>query len=290
MIPPSREQLRATFNEDAELYDRVRPGYPAELFSDLAKLAGIGPGSRVLEIGCGTGQLTLSLAERGCAIVALDLGPSMAAVARRKLARHSSARVIVAAFEDWPLPPRPFDVVISATAFHWLDPAVRVGKAAKSLRPGGWLATIATHHIAGGDERFFVEVQECYGRWDPSTPSGGVRLPAAADIPLDSEEVDRSGLFGPAIFRRYEWEQTYSTAAYRDLLLSYSGHRALPADARQGLLDCIARLIDLRYGGKITKRYLTELRLSSRLPVDQACLGQATPDEFAELDRLEAEP
>jgi len=59
MREQDREQLRATFNEDAARYDRVRPGYPAQLFSDLAMFAGIGPGVRVLEIGCGTGQFTL---------------------------------------------------------------------------------------------------------------------------------------------------------------------------------------------------------------------------------------
>jgi ubiquinone/menaquinone biosynthesis C-methylase UbiE len=265
MDEPSRNRLRATFNEAAELYDRARPGYPADLVSDLARLAGIGPRSRVLEIGCGTGQLTLPLAERAGEVVAIDIGADMAARARRKLARFPSARVIVAAFEDWPLPDQPFDSVVSATAFHWLDPAVRVHKAAQALRPGGALATIATHHVAGGDGGFFVEVQQCYEKWDPSTPAG-LRLPAAADIPQDGEELDRSGRFRPATFRRYEGEQTYATASYRDLLLTYSGHRALPPQAREGLLDCIAHLIDSRYGGNITKRYLTELRLAYRLP------------------------
>src|SRR6266542_5110121 len=49
-------RLRETFNEAAELYDRARPGYPPALFDELAVLAGVGPGCRVLEIGCGTGR------------------------------------------------------------------------------------------------------------------------------------------------------------------------------------------------------------------------------------------
>src|SRR6267143_6546045 len=51
--------LRATFDEAAELYDRARPGYPPELFDDLANLGGLHPGARVLEIGSGTGKATL---------------------------------------------------------------------------------------------------------------------------------------------------------------------------------------------------------------------------------------
>ena len=164
MPEPDRARLRETFDEAAELYDRARPGYPAALFDDLAALACIGPGCRVLELGCGTGQATVPLAERGCAIVCVELGAGMAAVARRKLARFPSVEVVVAPFEDWPLPPEPFDTVVSATAFHWLDPAVRVAKAADALRPGGALATIATHHVAGGTADFFAEVQACYER------------------------------------------------------------------------------------------------------------------------------
>jgi 16S rRNA A1518/A1519 N6-dimethyltransferase RsmA/KsgA/DIM1 with predicted DNA glycosylase/AP lyase activity len=88
-----REEGRATFNQDAELYDRSRPGYPDELIADLVRLAGIAPGSRVLEIGCGTGQLTLPLAKRDCQIVALDIGPDLAAVARRKMAATSRSGI-----------------------------------------------------------------------------------------------------------------------------------------------------------------------------------------------------
>jgi SAM-dependent methyltransferase len=257
-----RVRRRSTFDEAAELYHRARPTYPAALFDDLAELAGIGPGSRVLEIGPGTGQATVPLAERGCRVVAVELGPQLAAVARRNLARFPAVEVVTAAFEDWPLPRERFDLVLSATAFHWIDPAVRVGKAADALRPGGWLATIATHHVAGGDEDFFVQAQACYERWDPETPPGGARLPPATDVHGSGEELDRSRRFGPVEFRRYEWELSYTTSAYLDLLLTYSGHRALDAPARTGLLDCIAHLIDTAHGGRITKRYLTELRIA----------------------------
>lgn len=257
-----RERLRSTFDQVADLYDRVRPGYPAALFDDLAELAGVGPGARVLEIGPGTGQATVPLAERGCRVVAVELGAGLAAVARRNLARFPAVEVVTAAFEDWPLPAEPFDLVLAATAFHWIDPVVRVVKAADALRPGGALATVTTHHIAGGDESFFAEAQACYERWDPDTPPGGAPLKAAADIPTSSDELDRSHRFGPASFRRHEWEQAYTATGYIEVLLTYSGHRALDPRAQAGLLDCIAHLIDTAHGGRITKRYLTELRVA----------------------------
>jgi SAM-dependent methyltransferase len=260
---PDRVELRRTFNRAAELYDRARPTYPTALFDDLARLAGVGPGCRLLEIGCGTGQATVPLAERGCEITAVELGAEMAAVARRNLASFPAARVVVAAFEDFPLPAEPFDVVLAATAFHWLDPATRVARAAAALRPGGALALVGTHHVAGGDEPFFAEAQECYEEWMPGTPPG-LRLEPADTIPRDGAEIERSGLFGPVSFHRYEWDLSYTTRQYLDVLLTYSGHIALAARRRRGLLDCIADLIDSRYGGRITKRYLTELQLAHR--------------------------
>jgi SAM-dependent methyltransferase len=256
-------RLRTTFNEDAERYDRARPRYPVKMFDDLTA-AGVGPGARVLEIGCGTGQATVALAERGYRIVAVELGPEMATVARRNLARFDSVEVVTAAFEDWPLPDEPFDVVFSATAFHWVDPAVRVSKSADALRPSGLLATVQTEHIALGSEGFFVAVQDCYERFDPATPPG-LRQQSASDIPEDERELASSGRFGSARFHRYEWELSYSTAEYLDLLLTYSGHRALPTAQRSGLLDCIAQLIDENNGGRVVKRYLTQLRVAQRL-------------------------
>src|SRR5262245_39407092 len=125
-----RERLRTTFGEDAERYDRRRPGYPAEMYDDLAGIASLGPGSRVREIGCGTGQATLPLARREYAIVAVELSADLATVARRNLAAFPEARVVVSAFEQWPLPAEGFDAVLSATAFHWLDPEIRMAKSA----------------------------------------------------------------------------------------------------------------------------------------------------------------
>ncbi len=83
--------------------------------------------------------------------------------------------------------------------------------------------------------------------------------------PEDSEELDASGRFGPAVFRRYEGELTYSTQEYLDLLRTYSGHRALDPVVLDGLLEAIGDLIDRRCGGSVAKRYLTQLRVARRL-------------------------
>src|SRR5262249_50211102 len=92
---------RATFDQEPERYDGARPGYPDAVFDDLASLAALGPGSRVLELGPGTGQATVALARRGYAVVAVELGAGLAVVAARRLAGFDAVEVVNAAFEDW---------------------------------------------------------------------------------------------------------------------------------------------------------------------------------------------
>jgi len=252
--------LRETFEQVPELYDRMRPGYPGELFDDLAALTGAEAGSRVLELGCGTGQATVPLARSGYQVVAVEPGAGLADLARRRLAAFPSVDVVTSSFEAWPLPAQAFDLVLAATSFHWIAPEVRVAKSAQALRPGGALAVVSTTHVAGGDVQFFADVQRCYERWDPATPPG-LRLRAAADVPHGCEEISGSGSFGDVAIRRYEHEQRYTAQQYRDLLLTYSGHRSMERTAREALLSCIVHLIDEHYGGRITKRYMNQLAI-----------------------------
>lgn len=256
------DDLRTMFDRDADLYDRARPGYPPELFVDLADLAGLGPGSSVLEIGPGTGQATAGLVALGSHVVALELGPALATVLERKLS-EDAVDVLVGAFEDWQQRPDPFDAVVAFTAWHWLDPRVRTTKAAAALRVGGSLATITTTHVAGGTDSFFARVQDCYVRWDPATEVGLI-LSTAESLPPELDEVDDSPLFEAAVRRRYQQEITYSTGRYLDVLATYSGHRALQAGRRRALLACIEDVLDSEFDGSITKRYLYELRIARR--------------------------
>ncbi|MEV6418086.1 class I SAM-dependent methyltransferase [Kribbella sp. NPDC051718] len=256
----SRESLRRTFGEDAELYDRVRPTYPLRLYDDIARLLEDPQRPRVLEIGCGTGQATRPMLERGWSVKAVELSPELGRVARTNL---PELEVITAAFESWPLPAERFDLVLSATAFHWIDPEVRVPKSADALRPGGLLAIVSTHHIAGGSEQFWIDVRDCYRRFTDDADETGMR--GADEIPQeDTAEIDASGRFGSVVVRQYEWEQRYSAAEYLDLLSSYSGHRVLTSEQRNGLYECVSALINAA-GGSITKRYLTRLTAANRL-------------------------
>lgn len=138
----AREHRRVLFDGVAGLYDATRQGYPAEVAEAVVANAAIGPGAAVLEIGCGTGQFTRQLAGRALNLTAIDIGATMVKSARRNVA-DAAVRFQVCSFEDF-ADSGLFDLIVSATAFHWVDPSVGLAKAAELLRPGGWLALLTT--------------------------------------------------------------------------------------------------------------------------------------------------
>jgi SAM-dependent methyltransferase len=211
----------------------------------------------------GTGQATRSLAERGWAVTAVEHGEKLAQVARRQLASHPDVEIVVSSFEDWELPAEPFDLFVCATAFHWLDPSTRVARAASTLRIGGTAAIIGTHHVAGGSQEFFELSQHCFERFDPATPKD-LRLPPEDAIEPATSEFSASRLFTDVEDRRFAVDLAYTADTYTDLLRTYSPVLALPAHRRDGLLDCIGRLIHESFDDRITKRYLFELVLARR--------------------------
>src|SRR6201984_2555562 len=110
------------FDEIAGEYDRIRPTYPDELVDQACQVAGIGDGDHVLEVGCGSGQLTRSLVARGLHVTALEPGQNLLALARQNLEGAEEVEFVNAQFEDALLPPEHFQAVFSASAFHWVDP------------------------------------------------------------------------------------------------------------------------------------------------------------------------
>ena len=130
------------FDEIAAEYDRRRPAYPDELIDQACRVAGIRSGDHVLEVGCGSGQLTRGLVARGLHVTAVEPGTSLIELARQNLEGAGEVDYVNAQFEDAPLPREQFQAVFSASAFHWIDPEVSWQKAADVLVPGGTLALV----------------------------------------------------------------------------------------------------------------------------------------------------
>jgi len=140
---PSARRYGMVFDEVAAEYDRNRPLYPDELVDQACQVAGISHGDRVLEIGCGSGQLTRSLVARGLHVRAVEPGRNLITLARKNLEGAGAVEFTNARFEDAPFPHEHFRAVFSASALHWVDPKVSWLKIADVLHPGGTLALVS---------------------------------------------------------------------------------------------------------------------------------------------------
>jgi SAM-dependent methyltransferase len=257
-----RLRKRASFDEAAELYARGRPRYPEFVIDDVVELAGFGPGSRIVEVGCGTGQATVGLAERGLDVTCVELGRRLAEVARRELAPYPHVRVVDADFEHWQAEAAPYDGVAAFLAFHWVDPERRYELAARLLRPDGALAIASLHHVMPpGADPFYFEVQEDYRAVGMA---GDEPPPPAEEIGCLADEIEASGLFGPVAVRRREWEVVSTAGEHIALINTYSPHLLLPDEQRQELSDRIRRRIEARPGGTIRKSMLAVVQVARR--------------------------
>jgi ubiquinone/menaquinone biosynthesis C-methylase UbiE len=190
-----RRQRRTLFDGVAQLYEASRPGYPSEIVEFAVATAAVGAGSEVLEVGCGTGQLTESLAWYGFRLTAIDIGPSMVAAARRRL-DGSALSFQVSSFEDFAAADASLDLIISGTAFHWVDPEVMFRKPARLLRPGGWLALLET------GERYDDPLHDALlGMW--AARGDDVRAQVRQPHFADTEAIAGTGLFGTAIHKTH---------------------------------------------------------------------------------------
>lgn len=262
----SNNERRSSFDRVAALYNQVRPDYPNALFDDAIALSNIPPGGHILEIGCGTGQATVPFARKGYSIRCVEPGASLAAVAQQNLASYPNAEVLVSTFETYVDDEASFDLIISATAFHWIDPGVRYQSSAQLLKPNGAIALFWNKHVQTDTSAdFFQAVQLVYERIVPEMAENFHSLPHPDAIPTPvRDELDGSGLFGPVTIRKYKWNRIYDSVDYINLLNTYSDHRILDDSIRENLFLGIAELINTQFAGQITKEYLTILYLAHR--------------------------
>jgi SAM-dependent methyltransferase len=267
----TRLELGATFDTSAEGYD-ARPGYPEPVYTILAERCGFAPGRRVLEIGPGTGQATVRLLELGADVTAVEPGPALAARIHNRAERVAAEngtelQIVVGSFESAELPAAHFDLVVAATSFHWVDPAIGLSKVARHLRPGGWLAIWWT---VFGDPN----------RPDPFSNAIGHGLrelapellldefvgprPHALDVEARTAEIDATGSFGPVEHHVVAWEGHHDAIAIRRLFATYSPWLALPEPRRTATLDALERIAREDFADSVTRPYLTSLFLAQR--------------------------
>ena len=260
-----KRDRRVLFDDVADGYD-ARPPYPDAMYEGLTDAQGLGPGCEVVEIGPGTGQATRRLLDLGCRVTAVELGARMA----DRLAERTSGRaidIVRSSFEDADLPAGAFDVVLSATAFHWVDPEVAIPKAFELLRPGGWLVLI--WNVFGDPSRpdpFHLALSAMLEQQEPELAAPtepGVNSP---DGDSWAALLEERAPFGPVSVESIPWTGTHTTAELRALFATFSSWISHGPERMDALLDQLAALSDEQFGGEVSRPYQTVV-VTARRPL-----------------------
>jgi trans-aconitate methyltransferase len=252
------------FGEVAELYDRIRPSYPAVLVKDVLNFCRRSS-PKVIEVGAGTGKATALFAPHAEYLLALEPSPEMASLGVRNCSRWPSVTFQLTTFEDWD-PQESFDLLISGQAWHWTNHQARYLKANHALAPEGALA-VFSYRPTWEDEALRKSLISVYDKYAPRLKSHAfpnLEHPRPESDRALLAEIESSGLFEALNQRKYKMPIRYSTDDYVDVLRTQSNHRLLPRFVRQELLARVATMID-RSGGVIQATYIVRLSLARKV-------------------------
>ena len=254
---------KASFNTAAQQYDDARPSYPPAVVRRIIQNAKLTKNSKILDIGAGTGKASILFAKRGYEMLCIEPGVQMGEVLRRNLEPYPKAKVLTTTFEDWKPKRGTFDLVISAQAFHWIDPEVGYPKAAQALKPGAWIA-LFWNLPNDPDDGIYAEIQKAYRKHAPEMGRRQESKSLTEEVNEMRERMDNFSKHFPWRYvYRAGWKKTYSIEQYLALLGTYSDHIALPPERRKKLFDAISKMID-RHGGELVKHYSSMLAMARK--------------------------
>jgi len=262
MVEITQAEGKRAFGADPAGYHEARPGYPERVFDILRDRCAIRSGSRVFEVGSGTGIASQKLLQLGAnPLVLIEPDERLAKFLANTICGSSlSTEVIVATFDEAELQADWFDVGTSASAFHWLDEISSLCKIARVLRPGGWWAMWWNLFFGAPRNDEFYKASRPFLRGLEVSPSSGLqgRPPFALDTEIRIANLRAVG-FKNIEVETIGWTVSFDTARMIKLYRTFSPISTLDPGDRQRLLDNLRQLSDKQFGGKVVMRITTPI-------------------------------
>lgn len=263
---------RTFFDEIVINYDKVRWGYPDELYMDINRYIGPKSGKKALEIGAGTGKATVQFLNMGYDVTAVELGVHMSEFLLDRFKDYTDFNVVTATFEDASLEEDNYDLVYAASAFHWVDAEIGCPKVYRLLKQGGTFVLFRNNPVPADGEEIYEEIQSVYEKYYHSYYTSRKRpvrksredfwKPSEIYNSFRFEDLELYG-FRDVIMKLYDASQTYSADEYIALLDTYSDHRGLPDVNREALYAGIKEVI-LKHGGQHKVDYIFQLYMGRK--------------------------
>lgn len=258
--------LERTFDTVASTYEKLRPGYVDELYQMLFDYISLHATSKVMEIGIGGGQATLPILQTGCELTAVEYGAHFSSLCREKFKDYPKFFVITGKFEDAKFEESTFDLIFSASAFHWVPEEIGYPKVFSLLKSGGAFARFANHPYQDkGNPALSEEIQQIYARYYYKYYDRIPEMPKeyseeqARDRALTAEKYG----FTDIRYSMFKRTRTFTAKEYISLLGTYSDHIAIEEAIRIKFFAKIEEAIN-NHGGMITIYDTIDLQLGRK--------------------------
>ena len=262
----AQKGLEWTFDTVAATYEKLRPGYVDDLYRAIFDYIPIGEMSNVVEVGSGSGQASAPMLKTGCFLTAVECGPHFSECLKERFREHERFSVITDKFENVDFPEGAFDLVYSASAFHWIPEEIGYKKIFSMLKNGGAFARFANHpYRAKGAPELSKEIDDIYDEYYYTFYHKQREMP----IEYSEEQAKERALtaekygFSDIQYKMFYRERHFSAKEYVALLGTYSDHIAIDEKIRTDFFSKIAEAIN-NHGGVINIYDTIDLQLARK--------------------------
>ncbi|MBK1990189.1 methyltransferase domain-containing protein [Sphaerospermopsis aphanizomenoides BCCUSP55] len=264
LYPQDLELRKNWYSPVADAYNKVRPRYPQEIIHRAVEIAQLTSESRILELGCGPGNATVSFAELGFSMVCLDPSPAACQFARKNCAAYPNVAIQQTTFEEWKLTPGKFKAVLAATSFHWMNPETAYVKAADALQEDGGLILL-WNMTPQPDYEVYKKLHEVYKMYAPSSARYEDRITQEKIVKSFGQKAIDSGKFKDLVYDHVPCQVTYTVDDYLLLLGTLSPYLKLEASIRDALFAGLREKIEENYGGSIEIYYISAFQVARKV-------------------------
>ncbi|MBW4426820.1 MAG: methyltransferase domain-containing protein [Nostoc desertorum CM1-VF14] len=258
------EQRKNWYSPAAEAYNKTRPRYPQDLIKQVVEIAQLSTNSRILEVGCGPGTATVSIAQLGCSIICLEPNPDFFQLAQQNCQPYSNVEIENTSFEEWELKPFKFDAVLAASSFHWISPEVGYPKAANALQDNGYLILLWNKELQPSYE-VYQSLSKVYQLHTPSLDRYEDQKTQEYILrQLGNMAID-SGKFKDLISGQVISEVTYTADEYLTLLNTYSPYIKLDPHNKESLFSGLRHRIEDDFGGSLQLSYISAFHIVQKV-------------------------
>ena len=242
--------LKNTFSNVIVDYEAARPIYPIRLKEQIESFSGIRAGAQLLEVGAGTGQATGLFLDGGYSLDLLEVSDEQVRFLKEKYRLYHRVSVKKGYFEEYEADKK-YDLIYSATAFHWVKSEIGYPRAWEMLREGGTLAVFwHMSSVMKHEGGVFDGLNEIQRKYLPDASDGfdeaGVEQVRRKRI----AQIQSGGCFGMPEMQEFIWTDEYDADRYTALINTYSDTQLLDEAARTAYLTEIRAHI-LRSGGRV---------------------------------------